>query len=59
MFFYLSAEVLRLGEAIIFENNSRMVCIYPFFTEGKKGCYSTRYSLGIASVMIRESLTNN
>ena len=31
MFFYLSAEVLRQGKAIIFENNARMVCIYPFF----------------------------
>ena len=31
MFFYLSAEVLRHGKAIIFENNARMVCICPFF----------------------------
>ena len=31
MFFYLSAEVLRYGKAIIFENNSHMVCICPFF----------------------------
>jgi hypothetical protein len=31
MFFYLSAEVLRHGKAIIFDNNARMVCIYPFF----------------------------
>lgn len=31
MFFYVSAEVLRHGKAIIFENNARMVCICPFF----------------------------
>ena len=31
MIFYLSAEVLRHGKAIIFENNARMVCICPFF----------------------------
>ena len=31
MFFYVSAEVLRHGKAIIFENNSHMVCICPFF----------------------------
>lgn len=31
MFFYLSAEVYETWKAIIFENNARMVCIYPFF----------------------------
>ena len=31
MFFYLSAEVLRQGEAILSENYARFACVCAFF----------------------------